>query len=67
VATADGRTYVLSDVDRVARLDLTSPACGAWTQLPLPARAPDAAFGFLGGELVLATSTADASRLWLRR
>ena len=58
--------YVLSDVDRVIRLDSVARDCTGWTPIPVPERAQDAALARLGDHLLLATTGTGASRLWLR-
>ena len=60
------RAYVLSDVDRVIRLDTVARDCTGWRSIPVPERAQDAALMRLGDRLLLATTGSGASRLWLR-
>ncbi len=61
-----GRVYVLSAVDRVARLDTVGRNCSGWAPVELPVPSATAALGPLGPRLVLATTDDAASRLWLR-
>jgi hypothetical protein len=62
-----GRTlYAVIDTDASARLVAVDRDCSGWAPIALPTRAPDAAVGLLGTRMVLATTTAGASRLWTR-
>lgn len=67
VLTRPDRAYLLSDVDRVIRLDTVARDCTAWSPIPVPERAQDAALAQLGDQLLLATTGTGASRLWLRQ
>ena len=40
--------------------------CTTWHKIELPIRSRDVAIGIVGDNLLLATSDADHSRLWLR-
>lgn len=66
VLTQPDRAYLLSDVDRVIRLDSVARDCTGWTSIPVPERAQDAALARLGDHLLLATTGTGSSRLWLR-
>lgn len=63
---AGGRVVAALRVDNVARLATVGRDCTGWADLALPAAAPQAVVGPLGAGLLLATTGADSSRLWLR-
>jgi hypothetical protein len=61
-----GTGYVVSTVNGHARVYALDTGCRRWAPLPLPVRAQQAAVGLVDGALLLATTDAGPSRLWMR-
>ena len=59
-----GRSFARSG--QYTRLVTVHRDCTGWQPLATPVAAPDAAVGDVAGHLLLATTTATASQLWLR-
>jgi len=53
-------------VNNRARLESTGRDCTGWRDVPLPIGADDVRVGALGNGLLLATTDATTSQLWLR-
>ena len=66
VVRTGGGELVVGAVDHVAALWTVGPDCTGWAAVPSPASTEDATAGVLGSVILLATTTADASRLWTR-
>jgi hypothetical protein len=62
----DGRALAAFRVDTVGRLESISRDCAGWRDIALPVRSDEIRVGVLGGRLLLATTGATSSRLWLR-
>jgi len=60
------RTWIVADVDHVARLFTVGTDCSGWTSLPLPVDVEAAAIGAFGDGVVLTTTGSGGSRLWER-
>jgi hypothetical protein len=63
---AGDRAYVALRVDDRARLASTNRDCTGWQDIPLPIAADEVRIGTLAGGLLLATTDANLSQLWLR-
>jgi hypothetical protein len=61
------RVYATLRIDDAARLASINRDCTDWQDIPLPVSAREARIGALPDGLLLATTDATASRLWLQR
>ncbi|KAA9147889.1 hypothetical protein FPZ12_045180 [Amycolatopsis acidicola] len=66
-ASLGAQAFVTVSADSVARLYSVSRDCASWTELPLPAVAPEAYVAAVPAGLLLATTAADRSGLWWRK
>jgi hypothetical protein len=66
VALAGGQAYLALRVDNRARLMSTGPDCSGWRDVPLPVGGDEVRVGQLSDGLLLATTDATSSELWLR-
>ncbi|GAA4358626.1 hypothetical protein GCM10023087_32560 [Microbacterium rhizosphaerae] len=65
VLTTD-RALVVGSIDHEATLWSVGVDCTGWSAVPMPAKTEDAAAAAFDGHIVLATTTPQASRLWVR-
>ncbi|WAL63168.1 hypothetical protein ORV05_19245 [Amycolatopsis cynarae] len=62
----DTRVFAVLRVDDRARLAVLGRDCTGWQDLPLPVGAAEACLAPLPGEVLLATTDPEGSRLWVR-
>jgi hypothetical protein len=67
VALIADRTWIVADIDHVAKVFTVGTDCSGWTSVPLPVDVETAAIGAFGDRVVLATSGSGGSQLWERR
>lgn len=66
VVLLSGRVLAAYRVDKVGRLESISRDCTHWQDVRLPVVSDEIRVGSLAGQVVLATTNATSSRLWVR-